>query len=297
MGECGEERHSPGVIPNLALEANGVRPLGAVLSYWHDVYSEGYEDQLAHANVFPALILYADTFWCGRDNRDPKFWGRLPLADDPAFQVAVDLERRVEAQRTRVLGKTEWPFQFVPQTSLRWRMSDANGRLIAKNIAQATVTPRHPLFKQENADFVGDDVDTVVLETWIKSPKERTVGAWVGFTGFSRARGRTLPAKGAWGRHDACVEVNGEALPAPVWNHPGESRSIDQPFDDEEYYMRAPTPLKLQAGWNHVKLTVPRPPKSTLDDAWTATFIPILGDSRHPESVPGLIYSSDPPQR
>ena len=153
--------------------------------------------------------------------------------------------------------------------------------------------PRHPLFKQENADFVGPDVGTVVLETWIKSPKAQIVGAWIGFTGCSRARARKLPAKGEWGRHGATVEVNGEALPAPAWRHPGESRSIEQPFEDEEYYMREPTPLRLKAGWNHVKLTVPCPPKPTLDDSWTATFIPVLGDSRHPESVPGLVCACD----
>ena len=65
-------------------------------------------------------------------------------------------------------------------------------------------------------------------------------------------------------------------------------------FEDEEYYMREPTPIKLVKGWNHVKLTVPMRKKARNHAPWVGTFIPLLGTTAHPHEVPGLTYSSSP---
>ena len=65
-------------------------------------------------------------------------------------------------------------------------------------------------------------------------------------------------------------------------------------FEDEEYYMRAPTPIHLEKGWNHVKLTIPMKKRAGGHALWVGTFIPLLGTTEHPREVPGLEYSSEP---
>ena len=78
--------------------------------------------------------------------------------------------------------------------------------------------------------------------------------------------------------------------------HPEEPTSdniAETPFTNEEYFMRPPTEISLKAGWNHVRLTVP---KSIGDEwlyYWTSTFVPVTLES-HPREVPGLEFSSEP---
>ena len=123
------------------------------------------------------------------------------------------------------------------------------------------------------------------------------MGAWIGFTAFSRARDRAIPPAGAWNRFMATVTINGEAVEPPEWPSSGEKLDREVPFTNEEYCMRPPTRIVLEKGWNHVELSIPRPPKTTLDSRWTATFIPVAGTSDYPEEVKGLTYSSLPPAK
>ena len=271
------------------------RGLGAVLSYWHDVAAADDEQLMRDANVFPAIVLYADTFWHGRDADRPACWGRMPPVDDPAFGIAADLERRLMAQRRRVLGRTKYAFQYVPQTQMRWRITDFDGTVLARDVAQATVYPRHPLF-QDVAHFQPSASSKGVwLETWIHSDVRRETGAWIGFTSFSRSHPRITPPAGRWNRYGAKVELNGHEVAPPDWRRPDRALDLETPFADEEYYMREPTRIVLAEGWNHVRLTVPRTKLANLDDCWGVTFMPVDGDSNHPEEVKGLVCRASPP--
>ena len=90
--------------------------------------------------VFPTIVGMSDNFWSGRSKDRPEFRRRLPFPGSPLFADAVDLERRIAAQRDRTLAGFNQPFPFVRQTHLRWRLTDAKtGEVIAKNIAQGTV--------------------------------------------------------------------------------------------------------------------------------------------------------------
>ena len=73
--------------------------------------------------------------------------------------------------------------------------------------------------------------------------------------------------------------------------------SNEIPFTDEEYYMRAPYPIRLKRGWNHVRLVLPAPPRPpyAMIGRWVGTFVPLLGTSARPCEVPGLTYRSSPP--
>ena len=269
---------------------------GAMISAWHDDAIAESEDYFRQVMVFPAVTMYSDAFWCGREMHKPQYFARLPPPGTADFAFAADLERRTIAQRDKVLKNLRHPFTYVAQTQMRWRLSTPDGRLVAKDIPQATVYPHRVLFKNS---YIEADEGTAVVETWVKSPCDQTVQAWIGATGFARSSGRwvdgPVPAAGEWNRHGATVEVNGEKVKAPTWAHSGlmgkESREV--PPVDEEYFYRPPSAIRLRAGWNHVKLTLPKPKTDFEGQKWLGTFVPVAGTSEHPREVPGLVYSSD----
>ena len=280
--------------------ADDPRALGALISVWHDDIAPETADVWSHIAIVPGIVMLGESFWRGDAVHRPDLWAHAPEASDPDAPRQAELERRVLAQRDRVLGPAyAYPFQYVAQTAMRWRVVDqATGKVLAQEMAGATITPRHWLFKNlENKNLVESMTGCYVAETWIKSETEQRCGAWIGFTGFSRSSGRKndkrLPALGEWSRHGAQAFLNGTAIPPPAWGNPGAKCTNETPFTNEEYYFREPTPITLRKGWNHVRLVVPKTDKS---GRWTATFVPLLGTSAHPREVPGLAYSATPPK-
>ena len=300
-------------------ESEGKR-LGGVVCAWHDDFARDGYDFIRNQAILPGYTLFGDVLWRGRDDAPPGNGRWMPKGGDPLQARAEELERRVIAQRDKVWNDSPYPYHFLRQTDLRWRVTDGvTGRVVAQDIAQATVF----LWQACNAGTEGDRGETsvgnvftnrsgvAVLETWVNSPVTQEVGAWIGFTDYNRNHGRALseptPERGKWNRTGATVEINGERVPPPAWRKPGQRaggdvlhllyvHELDEiPFEDEEYYMRPPTPIVLRQGWNHVKLTVPCE-KAANYAPWVATFIPLLGTTEHPREVPGLVYSSDPRQ-
>ena len=290
---------------------------GAVFCGWHDGFvGENYDNVFRNQAVFPCCVLYGKNFWNGPKEDNRKYRSRLPLACDPLLGRAVEIERRVIAQRDKVLTDLRHPFHFVGQTHMRWRLTNEKGELIAKDIAQATISPRKD--PKSSGNFTEVTNGTMIAETWIRSPKTQTVGAWIGFLGMDRDHGlerlaswdATTPKLGEWNIFGASAELNGEKIAPPEWKRPGlkQGKALEwcpvpwwyelgeEPYTDQEYFMREPTPITLKEGWNHVKLTAPCPGKniSWSGRSWIMTFCPILGTTDHPQEVPGLEYSSDP---
>ena len=285
--------------------------LGAVFCGWHDsAVGLPYDKTFREQPVFPACVLLGDLYWRGRAYEGKYARRVLPFAGNPLLNVAIDLERRTVAQRDKVLSGLRHPFHFVRQTQMRWRMTDSSGKLVAKDIAQGSVFP----YYGPNADcnLYHSPTGTVIVETWIKSPDARTVGAWIGFTAYDRNHGRMrsqgTPKAGCWNKFGATIEVNGKHIPPPAWEQPSLSPGerldaiadvlkIDEiPYTNDEWYMREPTPVRLEKGWNHVKMTLPmtRPVNTWQTHRWVGTFMPVAGTTDHPREVDDLEYSSDP---
>ena len=299
-------------------ESEGER-LGAVTCAWHDDFAGCGFRTIVNQTVLPALVLFGDSFWRGRDEEPPGGNGRmLPRADDPRLAKVADIERRTAAQRDRVWSDSPYPFQFLRQTDMRWRVSLADGTMLARDVAQATVFLWQNALSgveggragAEGGNLTTNRTGTAVIETWIKSPEPIDCGAWIGFTDYTRDHGRACsaptPGLGQWSRFDATVEINGRKVEPPAWKKPGQSAGGDVThllhvheldeiaFEDEEYYMREPTPIHLEKGWNHVRLTVPMRKRAGNHAPWVGPFIPLLGTTEHPREVPGLEYSSSP---
>lgn len=270
--------------------------LGAIIGVWHDDCIADTEDVVRMNAVYPAVVLLSDSFWRGRKEDEPKLYARLPSPDDSRFVLAADLERRLLAQRDKVLTNLKHPFPYVAQTGMRWKMTDAEtGKVIAKDIPQATIYPRHFWFPA--SAYHPNNNGVVVLEMWIRSNRDIECGAWIDMTGFSRSDGRSrdapTPALGQWNKHGATIEINGEKIAPPKWNRPltrGNPKEI--PLSDEGYWYREPTKIKLKKGVNHVKMTLPK--KGGWK--WIGTFVPVDGSSDHPREISDLEYFSEKPE-
>ena len=269
--------------------------LGATVCVWHDDAIADTEDVARMNAIYPAVVLLSDNFWRGREKDEPTLYARLPHPVDPRFALAADLERRMLAQRDKVLANVKHPFPYVAQTQMRWKMTDAaTGKVLATDIPQATVYPRHFWFPA--GAYAPGGNGTVVLETWITAPKDIACGAWIGMTGFSRSDGRSrdapTPKLGQWNKHGATVELNGRPIDPPAWMHPGVGGNPKEtPLVDEDYWYREPTKIHLKKGVNHVKMMLPK--KGGWK--WIGTFVPVAGTSDHPQEVKGLEYASEEP--
>ena len=153
---------------------------------------------------------------------------------------------------------------------------------------------------------------TVIVETWIRSPDDREVGAWIGFTAYDRDHGSSsaggTPELGQWNRFGATIELNGQPIPPPTWQRPGLDRGKriegvtdrvyeieEMPLMNDEWYLREPTKIRLRKGWNHVKMTLPMPKEvSVWSQRWVGTFMPVAGTTDHPREIDELEYSSEP---
>ena len=288
------------------------RYLGAITCCWFDDnVGEDTMQLFRNCMVFPVIVAMSDNFWCGRKADRPEFRHRLPSPGTELFAEAEDLEHRIAAQRDKTLAGFKHPFPFVRQTGMRWRITDANsGRVIAKDVAQGTIWLGSQGSRE--ASFVGDkDKEPIALETWIKSPREQTVGAWIDCTGLHGAYSRlSLPrtmARGEWSPCGATVTLNGKAVNPPEWKQPGMSSKtkaireqaipystdlLEKAYVDELVTLRPPTSVKLETGWNHVRSVLP--PRRARRGA---TFCLVGGTSEHPREIEGLAYSSQPPAR
>ena len=283
------------------------RQIGAVGCTWHDDnVGEDTCQLFRDCMVFPSLLGFADNYWSGRSEDHPEFISRLPRPGERLFAEAQDLENRLATHRDVFFGDFPFPFPFVRQTALRWRITDmTTGQVLARDVPQGTIW----VTNRRNAknSFSQAKAGTVALEMWIGSPSNHTTGAWIDCTGYygaySRLGGRT-PHKGEWNRDGAKVFVNGIEIPPPDWKQPGmvsttpaereqdipySTDLLEKPLIDELPTLRAPTKLSLKKGWNYVRIVLPK------SGRWCCTFCPVDGTSEHPSEVEGLQYASDPP--
>ena len=291
--------------------------LGPIACVWHDDRARDGHDVVLMNHVYPGMLMFGDNAWRGRPADEPEWWCRLPQAESPLFARALDLETRVLAQRDRYFAKE--PFPYIRQTNLEWRMIgpfdhggkptvafapetegikpgyQVDGRTITwwrDPVRGATHYPRHFWYPSHLKGGSG----TVYAFTRVWSPKEQEVGAWIGFNAWSRSSGRSrggpTPERGEWNRSGANVWVNGSPVPAPQWKQPGvggkESEEI--PLEDEDYFYRAPTKIRLREGWNDVLVKAPH----NGEWKWVFTFIPVqeTGAGFNVREVPGLRYSA-----
>ena len=236
--------------------------LGAIFAVWHDDAAADPRDVLAMNPLLPALALYGDAFWAGRDADRMDLYGNLPDPRDPAFAQAADLERRLLAHKPLLPLA---PFPYWRQTDLRWRLAETAKDLPFADlpwgervIAQGTVYPQHFFYPQSN--LTDGKAGCVWLGMVVESDAERDVPLYADFMDYSRSEGRArdLPlAQGQWNAKGARLLLNGQAIPPPRWAQPG-VRSREIPMVDEPWWVRPPLVVHLRKGRNELLVKLPR---------------------------------------
>ncbi len=263
-----QELLAPAAYQQPCLSGSPENRLGAIFAVWHDDAVANPEDLLTMNPTYPAIALYSDNFWNGRERDQMRYYANLPDPRDPDFALAADLERRLLAHKPLFKDK---PFFYWQQTQLRWRMAETapDAPLRPFNeypwgeriLAQATLYPQHFFFSQTN--LTDGKTGCVWFGTVVHSQTDQTVDLIADFMNYSRSDGRsrdTALVQGQWNGKGAQLILNGQPVPPPTWKQPGlaggNTREI--PLVDEPWTVRPPLRVQLKKGRNELLLKLPR---------------------------------------
>jgi hypothetical protein len=278
------------------------RALGGIICLWNDNRITDEVDGFRYNPVLPATLSFAERIWRGAAEHRPQWSAVLPAREDPAFAEFAAFERNLISHRD--LWLSSWPFQYVAQTELEWQLSDFVADAAKTDgppdvdqlpwredtVTGGTIHLSHPW---RYATHLPVPAQGVLGRSWartqIYSPDERTASFWIGFVGYTRAggrRGAPHPELGEWSNAGARVWVNGNSIEPPAWLNPGiGQQSMEQPFQDELFYLRDPTRIPLRAGWNDVLLEIPKGPQT---QRRLFTFVPVTWDGTHAREATDL---------
>ena len=165
-----------------------------------------------------------------------------------------------------------------------YRTQDATGAGIYLRHVWGTLVPSLYKEPQENR--------TAYAWTWVYSPKEQDVGAWIEFQNYSRSEMDLPPLPGKWDYRESRVWVNDREIPPPVWTATHRIKSNEVLLGNENCVVRPPMPVHLQKGWNKVFMKLPvgkfTAPEIRLSK-WMFTFVFVTPDGEKAVDV----YSPD----
>lgn len=289
--------------------------LGGILCCWNDNNVNGEYDILTQNPVYPGILTYSETSWTGQKREiGENYLAKLPKKGSELLNEFRAFEDRLIEHRDKYF--TGKPFPYVKQTNIEWKVLGpiAHGGdvevqfpvedelLETYQIDSANYTWQGPFIGGtiHLTHFFGypsyfpKEAGTYYAYTRIWSPKEQTVGAWIGFHDWSRSAGRRggpFPQDGEWHNTHPKVWLNGKPVTAPKWNKPGLASNTEEiPFTDENYFFRNPASIHLKNGWNQVLLKIP-----VKNETWKRmfTFVPVQFDYFTVSEVKDLRFSAD----
>nr|MBD3621871.1 hypothetical protein [Sunxiuqinia sp.] len=289
--------------------------LGGILCCWNDNNVNGEYDILTQNPVYPGILTYSETSWTGQKREiGENYLAKLPKKGSELLNEFRAFEDRLIGHRDKYF--TGKPFPYVKQTNIEWKVIGpiAHGGdvevqfpvedelLETYQIDSANYTWQGPFIGGtiHLTHFFGypsyfpKEAGTYYAYTRIWSPKEQTVGAWIGFHDWSRSAGRRggpFPQDGEWHNTHPKVWLNGKPVIAPKWNKPGLASNTEEiPFTDENYFFRNPASIHLKNGWNQVLLKIP-----VKNETWKRmfTFVPVQFDYLTVREVKDLRFSAD----
>lgn len=289
--------------------------LGGILCCWNDNNVNGEYDILTQNPVYPGILTYSETSWTGQKREiGENYLAKLPKKGSELLNEFRAFEDRLIGHRDKYF--TGKPFPYVKQTNIEWKVL---GPIAHGGDVEAQFPVEDELLETYQIDsanytwqgpFIGGTIHlthffgypsyfpkeagTYYAYTRIWSPKEQTVGAWIGFHDWSRSAGRRggpFPQDGEWHNTHPKVWLNGKPVTAPKWNKPGLASNTEEiPFTDENYFFRNPASIHLKNGWNQVLLRIP-----VKNETWKRmfTFVPVQFDYFTVREVKDLRFSAD----
>lgn len=291
---------------------------GAILAVWNDRRVEQERNILLENGFYPAMLTLAERAW--RGGQEEYFYTRGSLigpeeSDD--YKAFADFEERMLWHKENHFR--EYPFAYVRQTNVKWRISDPfpNGGELKKafppeesladsylyngtryNSSEATgagIYLRH-VWGNTVPSFYKDPQPnhTAYAWTWVWSPKEQEVGLWACTQNYGRSEKDLPPPQGKWDYKESRIWLNDKEIQPPIWTATHTELSNEIPLGNENFEARPPIPAKLNKGWNKVLLKLPVGAFSTPEVRlvkWMFTFVFVSPDGT--KEVDGLVYSPD----
>lgn len=286
--------------------------LGGILCHWPDTRVDDEKLTLTNNPVLPAFVAYSEAVWTGIKGNEGNFWAKLPNKGTPQFEAYADFEDRLAEQRDRF--HTDVPFPMVKTYPIEWRLLGqvADGAIpeLEKGIVKDSYEVDGGKFSWSDPVYGGaihirhffgfvshyggspKGKSTAWGNTYVYSPKDQTVDAWIGFNTISTSDDRAGSAQdGYWSSNKACaIWLNGEKIDPPKWANPGKLGK-EIALIDNVYTSRPPAKIKLKKGWNTVLV------KSAPTWKWVFSFSPVEKNGQAYREVDGLKFSATLPTK
>lgn len=278
--------------------------LGGILCYWPDTKVDDEKQGIINSPVLSAIVAYSEAVWKGIEQDQPEYWCKIPARDTDAFKSYSDFEERIIEQRDRFMsGK---PFLALRTHNIVWRYLDPcsdneypeldKGNISgdykwSDPITGGVINIRHFFKFHSHIKSHPRGKNVVWANTFIYSPKDQEVDAWVDFNTIASSGykgGEKLRPQGQWDMNKACnIWINGERIAPPKWK--STKLGYEHALTNEIYSAREPSKIKLKKGWNPVLVKAGRSYK------WVFSFSPIhVDDEGNISEVEGLKFSTTP---
>jgi hypothetical protein len=284
---------------------------------WNDRISSSTQQLLQQNGFYPMLLTFAEKLWAGGGSRKSDWSVGNGFRNPKVFEKFKNFESRLLEHKRDYFS--ELPFPYVRQTNVNWKISDPFPNL-------GDLTKRFPpekgwsgSFEYEGKNYgthpaVGAAIyfrhywgdlpsfysnpqknSTAYAYTMVYSPIEQRVGMLIGFHNFGRSEKDATPPSGKWDYKESAIWLNDSLITPPVWKNPGMTPiSNEIPYADENFELRVPTPISLNAGWNKLLIKVPAgefTSKYSRLVKWMFTAVIVTQDGK--EAVKNLVYSPD----
>lgn len=273
--------------------------LGGILCFWPDINLIHEEDAYKQNPVYSSLLTYAWATWTADMTNGNEYYFRvIPEVDTEAFNYFKAFENYLLTHKERYFSSE--PFPYFRQTDKFWQIYDpvdANtyteidaALAEADNDKKGKQAIGNTLIFKERWSKKGyfedrEAGDVVFAKTYIYSDEDKEIGAMIGFETALRANKiySGVPELGSWDPNGGAIWVNDEFVEPPHWENAGWKPSKQKdwgnkfeqeiPWEDQDFYWtRTPTKIKLKKGWNKV---IAKVPYGYEYQNWMFTFIPV----------------------
>lgn len=288
---------------------------GVILAVWNDRKVEPERNILLENGFYPAMLTIAERSW--RGGGEGYFYEMGTLLDSGHKKEFAEFEDRLLWHKAR--NFKEEPFAYVRQSDIVWRITDAfpnegelgrvfppelkadtayeyQGQHYGSRLAEgAAIYLRHvwgpllPSFYKDPQPY-----HTAYAFTWVYSPSEQQVGAWLATQNYGRSEKDLPPPAGAWDYRESRLWINDEEIVPPSWTASHKLKENEIALGNENFEVRPPRPVALKKGWNKVMWKLPVGEFSTEQVRlvkWMFTTVFVTPDGE--KAVEGLIYDPD----
>lgn len=285
---------------------------GVILAIWNDRKVEPERNIVLENGFYPAMLTMAERSW--RGGGDGYFYELGTVLDAKEF---AEFEERLLWHKEHRFKDD--PFAYVRQSGVKWRITEAfpnegnlnavfppeqktdtiyeyRGKRYATRLAEGAAVYLRHVWGTTVPSFYADPQPnhTAYAYTWVYSPREQKVGAWLCTQNYGRSEKDLPPLAGKWDYRESRLWINDEEIAPPVWTASHRINDNETLLGNENFEARPPMEVVLKKGWNKVMWKLPVGAFTTKEVRlvkWMFTTVFVTPDGER--AVDNLIYDPD----